>query len=238
MSSTVQWYVPPRRPYTRRELLADRIVNFSGAGLALLATPVLGYASWAAGDSSVKQLGFWMQGFGMIIMLTCSALYHLWAWHWDWSYHLLSLDHVGISAMIMGCYVPLMLWCGCFRVLAFVCLLGLFGWLTEAYKVAAGAHDKGAGPAGWGILDVAHVIRYLIMGWACAPVMPYMSLVMPELAKVLIECGGAFCCIGLVIFIQGKLEFHLAIWHFFILIASGCFYAANLLTLVGHSHSY
>eukprot|EP00445_Apocalathium_hangoei_P029834 CAMPEP_0203916044 /NCGR_PEP_ID=MMETSP0359-20131031/56748_1 /ASSEMBLY_ACC=CAM_ASM_000338 /TAXON_ID=268821 /ORGANISM="Scrippsiella Hangoei, Strain SHTV-5" /LENGTH=290 /DNA_ID=CAMNT_0050842655 /DNA_START=41 /DNA_END=910 /DNA_ORIENTATION=+ len=233
LNSKLQWYTPPRRAYTRRELLADRIVNFVGAALAIVATPVLGYASWSAGDPIIKQAGFGVHGAGMITMLTCSALYHLWAWKWELSYQLLSLDHVGISAMIMGCYVPLMQWCGCLRVLTFVCVLGVFGWLIEAYKFKTGSYGKGGGPGGWGILDIVHVVRYLVMGWACAPVLPYMVEVLPELASRLFALGGLLYCVGLMIFIQGHWEYHLAIWHAFVVVASGCFYCSNLLALVG-----
>ena len=47
------------------------------------------------------------------------------AWDWRYAQQLLCLDHIGISAMISGCYCPIMLQSGCFRVLAFVCMLGL-----------------------------------------------------------------------------------------------------------------
>jgi len=235
MSSKLQWYQPPRRRYTRRELLADRIVNFAGAGLAWVGAPALGYASWAAGDEPTKQLGFWAHGLGLVTMLTCSALYHHWAWDWVNSHHLLSLDHIGISAMIMGCYAPVMQQCRCLDILAFVCALGIGGWMIEVWKFTAGRHDLSGGPGGWKMLDVAHVVRYLVMGWACVPAFPRILQYLPGHAAFLAVIGGVLYTTGIFVFVQGNLEFHMAIWHAKVVVASTCFYLANYLVLVGLS---
>jgi len=229
----MQWYIPPRRPYTRRELLADRIVNFTGAALAWVGTPVLGIVSLMAGDNVEKQLGFWLHGLGLILMLTCSALYHYWAWQWAKSDVLLSLDHVGISGMIMGCYIPVMLYADCMVVLAFVCILGIGGWLLELGKIVFEKHSLSGGAGAWNTLDILHVIRYLVMGWACAPVLPRMVHSLPEGALWLSLAGGILYTCGVFVFIQGNLEYHMAIWHFMVLVASMCFYMSNLIFLVG-----
>eukprot|EP00913_Durusdinium_trenchii_P006981 g6566.t1 len=43
----------------------------------------------------------------MILMFTCSALFHYWAWDERNQRFLLMLDHIGINSMIAGCYTPL-----------------------------------------------------------------------------------------------------------------------------------
>jgi len=236
LSAKLQWYTPPRRPYSRRELLADRIVNFTGAALAWIGTPILGFASWGAGDAAGKQLGFWCHGVGLITMLTCSALYHHWAWQWAKSHELLSLDHIGISTMIMGCYIPMMQYSGCTAVLVFVVVLGFCGYAIELLKFffPKRCASWSGGPGKWSALDVIHIIRYLVMGWSCAPVLPRLVSTLPAASCWLTLVGGLLYTIGVFVFIQGNLEFHMAIWHAKVLVASTCFYMSNLLFLVGH----
>lgn len=229
----LQWYIPPRRPYTRRELLADRIVNFSGMIFAWIATPILGYASYKAGDDTSTQLAFWAHGFGLITMLTCSALYHYWAWQWSKSHNLLSLDYIGISAMIMGSYAPMMVICGCSRILAFVWAVGLMCWSIEAYKLVVGPGQVGGGPGKWGKMDIFQVVCYLVMGWACLPVMPTLIRMLPIPVMLLSVVGGVLYTSGVGFLVSGQLEHHMPIWHSFVLAASLCFYCSNLFFLVG-----
>ncbi|CAK0843399.1 unnamed protein product, partial [Prorocentrum cordatum] len=82
LTTTLQWYKPPRRPYTRRELLADRVVNFSGAGLSWLGLFSLVIMSTVAGDSLSKTAGYLVFGVGLVAMLNLSAFYHLLCWDW------------------------------------------------------------------------------------------------------------------------------------------------------------
>jgi len=234
LSTKVQWYVPPRRAYTRQELLADRSVNFLGAGLAWLAALWLGYASWSANDPREKQVAFWLHGAGLIIMLNCSALYHYWAWDWKYSSELLTLDHVGISAMISGCYAPVMIQCNCFRVLAFVCCLGLAVVPMEVFRLWQLRNPrKDASTKNWKCIDILHVVRYLIMGWACVVVGPSLVDALPTQVLCLASVGGVLYTGGVFIFVQDNLQFHLSIWHSLVLLASVCFYLANLMALVG-----
>jgi len=234
LSATIQWYVPPRRSYTRQELLADRSINFLGAGLAWLAALWLGYASWSANDPKEKQVAFWLHGAGLITMLNCSALYHYWAWDWKYSSELLTLDHVGISAMIAGCYAPLMIQCSCYRVLAFVCCLGLAVLPMEVvrlWQLRTASND--ASTKNWKCVDILHVVRYLVMGWSCVAVGPTLVAALPTATLCLMSMGGLLYTGGVFIFIQDKLQFHLSIWHGVVLLASVCFYLANLMALVG-----
>mmetsp|Transcript_118318 Transcript_118318/g.339536 ORF Transcript_118318/g.339536 Transcript_118318/m.339536 type:complete len:310 (+) Transcript_118318:165-1094(+) len=230
LHAKLQWYSPPRRKYSRRELLADRIVNFTGAGLSWVAAPSLAYTSWAAGDSLKKQFCFWLHGFGLITMLTCSALYHHWSWDWVKAQQLLSLDHIGISSMIMGSYAPMMFACDCPRTFFLVCSLGVIGWITEAARHRL---NCGNGSASWSTLDKLHVVRYLVMGWALVPVLPLVIRMLPTAALWLIAIGGILYTVGVGFFVHGDLEFHLPIWHSKVVLASACFYFANLLVLAG-----
>jgi len=227
LSSTLRWYEPPRRKYTRRELLADRIINFGGAGLSWIGAPLLAYVSWAAGDSLAKQAGFWAFGAGLIIMLTCSAFYHLLAWRWDIGQQLLSLDHIGISSMIMGAYVPIMQMVGAWTTLAVVLSLGMLGWLIEAYKFCCANQNLNA-KSGFNFPDTLHVVRYLVMGWACLPILLSLWAHLPGQAIVFYVIGGLLYSFGVPVWIQYGMEFHMAFWHFATTAASICFYIVNL----------
>jgi len=239
LTAELQWYVPPRRPYTRRELLADRLVNFAGAGLAWVLTLILGLVSWGKGDDLWMQIGFWLQGAGMIIMLNLSALYHHWSWDWKNAHWLLSFDHIGISSMIMGTYTPIMLYVGtasAYGVLALVWTLGIAGIVAETCRQLLPPGTLDGGAATWGALDIAHVVRYLVMGWACILIGPSIMSSFPPHYFVLPIAGGLLYTFGVLIFIRGQMEFHMAIWHAFVLGASLCFYSTCLFFLTGVSH--
>jgi len=227
LSSTLRWYEPPRRMYTRRELLADRIINFGGAGLSWIGAPLLAYMSWAAGDSLAKQAGFWAFGAGLVTMLTCSAFYHLLAWRWDLGQQLLSLDHIGISSMIMGAYVPIMQMVGAWKTLAVVLALGTLGWLIEAYKLCSARQNLNA-KSGFNFLDTMHVVRYLVMGWACLAVAQPLWSQLPGQALAFYGAGGLTYTFGVPIWIQYGMEFHMPFWHFAVVAASACFYIGHL----------
>jgi len=234
LCSTMQWYAPPRRPYSRQELLADRSVNFLGAGLAWLATLWLGYASWAANDPPMKQAGFWLHGAGLITMLNLSALYHYWAWDWRYGNELLTLDHIGISAMISGTYAPIMYEGSCYRVFIFVCCLGLAVVPMEAVRLWQLRQPRNeTSSKNWSCIDILHIIRYLVMGWACVIVGPTLGHVLATEMLYLMAAGGVLYTGGVFIFVKDRIQFHLAIWHAVVLMASICFYLANLLVLVG-----
>lgn len=228
MSKQLQWYMPPRRPYSRRELLADRAVNFAGASLAWFAALFLTYRSWAANDSTARQVCFCLHGTGLIVMLNSSALYHFWAWDWRCSEQLLSLDHIGISAMIVGSYAPFMQRCECYKVLGFVCLLGLAVLPMEAAKLRwPKKADSDGSFCNWSVIDRAHIARYLVMGWACVVIAPTMRQEIPSNVLVAAASGGLLYSFGIAFFLYQKLEFHLAIWHGAVLLASVSFYLAN-----------
>lgn len=232
MTYTLQYYIPPRRPYSRRELLADRIVNFLGAGLSWPCAALLCARSWEAGDSQAKQLGFLLFSIGLVSMLNLSALYHYWSWDWKSSHKLLSLDHFGITAMIMGGYAPFMLRAECYKVLALVWLLGFVGFAQESCRLLSSEPGEG-GPGRWSMPDVAHVVRYVSMGWAGIMVAGPLRQSLPTTAMAMGLVGGILYTGGICIFVTDKLEFHLAIWHFMVLVASACFYFANFIFLIG-----
>eukprot|EP00415_Alexandrium_ostenfeldii_P004850 UN4850 len=180
------------------------------------------------------QGSFWVQSLGCITMFTCSALYHHWSWDWRCANWLLSMDHVGISMMIMGCYAPYMLLFGYVRTLVFVWVLGSFGIAMEGFKLKrTDLHLSGGGSGEWKVFDIVHVLLYVVMGWSCLPMVPVVAPYLSSLACCGVVGGGVLYTVGIPALASGKLEFHMAVWHSFVLAGSACFYFVSLLQLSG-----
>jgi len=233
LTAKMQWYIPPRRPYTRRELIADRIVNVAGASMAWIGAPALSSVSWQMDDPVMLQVGVLASGLGLIVMLNCSAIYHFKCWDWSLATRLYSLDHIGISAMIMGTYSPIMVYAQAYIILAFVWGLGTVGWAIEARKLLKPqSPTAGERTAEWSFVDKFNLVRYLLMGWAGLPLGPALIASNPSLCFMAL-LGGLMYTGGIIFFVRGNMEFHLAIWHGFVLLASVCFYLLIALYIVG-----
>jgi hemolysin III len=210
-------------------------VNFGGAGLSWFGLCLIAIMSASAGDSATQQIGYIVHGLGLVGMLNASALYHYFCWDWSYAEFLYCFDKIGINLMIVGCYTPVCLQCSAFRILAFVCSLGAMGLSTEVahlcgYKCAANSSSS------WSLVEIFNLVRYVLMGWAIVFVAPVVIKAFPPPALYLALTGGLLYTVGIVFFVQGSLEFHLAIWHSFVLCASVCFYVLNAAFLVGHHH--
>lgn len=224
MADRTQWYVPPRRMYSKRELYADRAVNFLGAGLSWPLALALCASSVRRGRPVRHTLAFAASGVGLIGMLNLSAAYHFLAWDWPYAQLLVSMDDSGISLMIMGSYTPLMVFADCYKCLALCWTFGILGFVMEAWKLQIRNEEGTAGE--WTAFDFVNLVRYLAMGWA--PVLiscRYLPKVLVRRDFVLIVAGGLLYTAGVPILLAGNTEFHLPIWHTFVLSASMCFYA-------------
>jgi hemolysin III len=232
LQEKVWWYPPPMRMYSKRELLVDRFVNVSGAVASWVAAPVLLRASYVAGDSRTQFIGLIVFSVGLVGMLSFSALFHSFSCYWRIQRKLLYLDHIGIDAMIIGCYTPIAIHYGSFRILAFVLMLGAVGIIAEIAQFVIGRHKLEGGGDTSRVLLV-RIVRYLIMGWSVAIISPKLSVIASPAVLRLLLAGGLLCTFGILIFVQDWMEFHLPIWHVMIQAASVCFYLVNYEYLVG-----
>jgi hemolysin III len=94
-------------------------------------------------------------------------------------------------------------------------------WLTAAVGIVL----KLAAP---GRFDRAAVALYLVLGWS--GVTAYQSIIapLPSLTIWLLAAGGVVYSTGLIFHIWRSLRFQNAIWHAFVLLATGCHYTAVL----------
>lgn len=229
-ASRLQWYIPPKRPYSRRELLADRAVNFAGAALSWPCAAVLGYLIWRYEPPRSQQFCYIMHGVGLVAMLNLSALYHHMSWNWEQSYVYSSLDQVGINSMIVGCFAPFLIAVEGYIVMSIVCALGGVGVTLQALRLSKlTAKLKPISKrkdARWTIIDWINVFHYVLMGLMTLPDLPWLIEFLPSGMLDGYLVGGLLYLAGVPFLLFERMEFHQAFWHLFVLVASACIYAA------------
>lgn len=221
LSSVLNWYPAPCRPYSRRELLADRIVSFSMAAAAWPLAIVLSVHSLLEGDPPLVQLCHLLFGAGLIAMSNCSASFHYWSYDHQRANRLYSLDQLGINALLMGSYAPVCCGCQMYWCLLGVWLLGSFGLYNEGYLYFV-AETVPKRDRGFNLNDV----RFLLMGWAGLPVLSAMWSTFSEFAVQCILLGGFFYTGGFVFLVFPRLEYHQALWHLSVFLAAISHYVA------------
>jgi hemolysin III len=201
--------------YTRAEVIADACVHGIGvtagfiAAITLVAIALEHLPAEAATSVVIYALG-------MLAMLCFSAAYNLSRGPKRWL--LRRCDHAAIFIKIAATYTPF----------AAVKMDGSTGLLLLAavWGIAlAGAAVKLLVPRS---LARASCVLYLAQGWACVfTIQPLLTALSPT-AMTLLLVGGALYTVGMVFHLSERLRYHNAIWHGFVLVASGCHFVAVL----------
>lgn len=153
-------------------------------------------------------------GIALILTFVASASYHMTPWE-NLRPRLRQLDHAAIYVKIAGTYTPLVVMIGSafsYVVLAIVWGLAIFGVVTKIFFWRR---------PGWFSTGL-----YLVMGWLSVALIWGLVPIFPSLGLVLIAIGGGLYTCGVVFFQLEDLKFSMAIWHGFVIAASGCFFAA------------
>jgi hemolysin III len=194
--------------YSRAERLCDAIIHAIGLVSAPLA------AIWLLGDagralSSGKVIACAVYCFGLIGMISASALYHF-TTRPRLKRLFRRLDHHMIFVMIAGTYTPL-------SIAALRPGLGLalcaVVWMVAACGIALSLarpdrHERLA------------LGLYLFMGWMALPLVPALIQALPPASLILILAGGLIYSLGTLFHIRTDMPFHNAIWHVFVLVAA------------------
>ena len=202
----------------RRELLADVAVH--ALGLALGAAGVVAMlvvAAQSSVDGQVLPVSVYLGG--LLAMLGCSALYHIWrSCRWrDW---LRRFDHAAIFVMIAGTYTPLVL-----RLPA----AWAVGLTTGVWTAAlAGVAAKLFQPRRIEALSVA---LYLVLGWVGVIAAGPLLAALDHTTLVLLLTGGVVYSVGVVFHLATRWPYARALWHGFVVIAAATHYAA-IMTLL------
>lgn len=209
-------YAPPKPvkwDYTRAEIIADGIVHALGVKLAIVGVAALTIA--AASRAGPLELGsLAIYGFGLLSVLTISALYNLWPVS-PTKWVLRRFDHSAIYVLIAGTYTPFLAQLEAAQAAPLLVIL----WGTALVGVTL----KLAFP---GRFDRVAIPLYLAMGWSgVLGGEPLFDALSPT-ALWLIVIGGLIYCAGIVFHLWESLRYQNAIWHVFVLAGSVCLYFA------------
>ncbi|MFN8947081.1 MAG: PAQR family membrane homeostasis protein TrhA [Alphaproteobacteria bacterium] len=202
--------------YSRGEQWADGAAHVIGLLFGIIATLAL-IDTAARNDHFLLIFGASLYAFGLLSMFTFSAAYNLCPPSTTKEF-LRRLDHAAIFLMISGTYTPLLLnriggeWG--IGLLAFV-------WVVAI----AGAAMKIIFPRRWEILSIA---LYLGLGWSIIIAIDPMLQTLATNNLILIAAGALLYSIGVLFHMWDRLPYQNAIWHWMVLGAAACHYAAIL----------
>ena len=197
--------------YTRAERWADGIVHVTGVTAALAGVATI-FWMWYQHMPWSTFVATSVYAAGLILMLSASAAYHLGA-HTAARPILRRIDHAAIYLKIAGTFTPLSVLLGTafgYIVLGVVWLLALVG---AAAKLMAA---RGAMTTGWW--------PQVALGWiGVALIVPLWTLLPPQ-SLWLILTGGIIYSVAVIFYCWETLRYANAIWHAFVLVATGCFF--------------
>lgn len=199
--------------FNRAELWADGVVHVLGIALGLGAVAVL-IASVLMSAPLADLIPVSIYGAALLAVLIVSAVYNMWPVS-PVKWIIRRFDHSAIYVLIAGTYTPFLMKLGG-NVMAYALLAVV--WITASIGVAL----KIALP---GRFDRLSIGLYLLLGWSGLLLWDSIAA-LPATALWLILAGGLLYSVGVIFHIWESLPFQNAIWHGFVLVASGCFYGA------------
>jgi hemolysin III len=208
------------REYRRAERFADNVVHVVGVASGVIACVVLAILALpSAGLRMVVSVSLYASG--MMAMLWCSALYNMMR-EGAWKRILRRLDHAAIFVMIAGTYTPFGL-----EVIggAWGISLLAFVWTVAAVGVAMKLFLPHR-------FERLSIVVYLLLGWSVLVALEPLLAGISGAGLVLLIVGGALYSLGVVFHLWSRLPYQNAIWHGFVLAATGCHYAAILHEIV------
>lgn len=199
--------------YARSERIADGVMHAIGvigaiSGAVVLIVMVAGHAT--AGQIAAISI----YGATLIATFVASAMYHLTPWE-QIRPLLRRCDHAAIYLKIAGTYTPLVVMIGsgfAYAILGIVWGLAAIGMVLKLFFWRTPGRF---GPA-----------LYLVMGWLSIGLIWSLWPIVPLASMVLIAVGGLLYTAGVPFYASESLKFSTAIWHGFVVAASGCFFAA------------
>lgn len=204
--------------YSLGERIADACIHVLGVIASLVAAIILIVmanempVSW--GVSVV------IYSIGLVAVFVFSASYNLVNWP-PLKAVLRRFDHAAIYLKIAGTYTPFAVVMG--GVYGYVLLTTL--WLITTFGMA----NKLFWPEH--LFRTSNVL-YLAEGWAGLITIGPLIAALSSQTLLLILIGGVLYSIGIIFHISHRLPYHNAIWHGFVLAASGCHYAAVVSALL------
>lgn len=198
--------------YARSEKIADALVHLSGLTMASGAIVVFLLQNGAElGGGEIAGLTvYWV---GLIAMITASLCYHATPWE-RFRPSLRKLDHAMIYVKIAGTYTPIVIALGGWVAYVLLATVWALAFLGAAAKLF---FWRRPGKYGAGL--------YLALGWVSS-VLIWSLFDRSSAAGWCAVAGGLTYTAGVAFFHWESLKFANAIWHGFVVVASGLFFAA------------
>ena len=199
--------------FARAEHVTDTAVHAVGVMAALAAVPVLIYMSVTHRGGSGVTAAVAVYGVSLLAMLVSSAIYNVTGPH-RFSHIFKRMDHTAIFLKIAGTFTPLVVMTGGAGAL----------YLSAIWAVALGGSSlKILAPDSLRWLGLT---LYLGLGWLGVIFGQDIFAAMTPGAVQAVTLGGLIYTAGVAFFLWERLPFHTAIWHLFVLVATGFLYAA------------
>jgi len=202
-----------RFAFSRAELWADGVVHVLGIVLGIVAVVAL-IVRVSAAAPLPDLIPVVIYSFALMAVLIVSAIYNLWPVS-PMKWLIRRFDHSAIYVLIAGTYTPFLMKLGGSMVAQTLLILV---WVTSA----AGVVLKVALP---GQFDRLSIGLYLLIGWSGIAMWEGIAQ-LPSTSLWLMVVGGILYTMGVAFHVWQSLPFQNAIWHAFVLVASGCFYGA------------
>lgn len=199
--------------YSRAERIADGLVHGLGLGAAIIASTI--FFAMLSGDLPTPTFAaIVIYVIGLIAMLGASTAYHAAAYTRARPV-LRRLDHAAIFVKIAATFTPLAVLVN--NPFAYVLLGAVWAFaLTGAGRKLSA--KRGAMPTGW--------LPYVALGWVGLALIVPLFWTVPGISLGLMIAGGATYSAGVMFYRWEGLRFSNAIWHGFVVVASGLFFAA------------
>lgn len=198
--------------YSTEERRADGAIHVLGifGGLAAVIAMMIP-AAQSLKLSAVSSLSIY--SVTLLMMLGCSAAYNL-RCSTKWSSLLQRFDHAAIFLKIAGTYTPFAVLMG-----------GIAGYLmlSMVWTIALlGAAAKFVS-TNWNGIDIP---VYLALGWIGLLALEPIATTFSPRVLSLLAAGGVLYSVGVIFHVWRGLKYHNAIWHAFVLVATGCHFGA------------
>lgn len=200
-----------------REELANTLTHALGAVLSLIGLYYLlvKTVSLSAGThiDYFQLVSVTIFGLSLIALYGASTLYH--AARCPAKKNTFKMwDHCAIYLLIAGTYTPFLL----------VSMRELVGWqfIASIWGIAlAGIIMKLVFKHRFKLVRVA---TYLLMGWLVVLSVEELQLALSTTGLSLLVAGGILYTLGVFFYLNKRIPYSHAIWHFFVLAGSGCHY--------------
>jgi len=216
----VQWYAPPERTMSVRELLADRLIHIIALLLAAVGQVLLFIHGQSLGTPWSRQVTNILSGLCFAVEIVLSLWFHCRAWDWTWAKRSLQMDRIGINFLAIGMALRLTAWgprafpCVAISVVGFMAIMVDNIRILRKELMKTPEELASTDASLWTNAEIIHLVAYVLAGWFLLGTVP-LGLEQHDLPFLVggIMSGMTFT-IGIFFYVDQD-EFNRCIWHLF-----------------------